>query len=121
MLGHERLAMFDDMHELRNPPSRRATTSCRGDGDGAGRGIVHTGHAKRVASAGSCHARCAQCPAMITRLLVLALLCGATLAGGAQGPMALVAAPGAADWEALACTALVALYVARRRSHWRSG
>lgn len=59
---------------------------------------------------------------MITRLLALLLLAAATLAAGAapQAPT-LVLAPEAADWKALLGVALVALYVARRRSHWRAG
>jgi hypothetical protein len=56
--------------------------------------------------------------AMFLRLFLLALLCGATLAAGAEGSLPALQAPAAADWEALLCAALVALYVARRRSQW---
>ena len=61
---------------------------------------------------------------MITRLLALLLLAATALA--AAGPQApalplLLPAPDAADWEALAGAALVALYVARRRAHLRAG
>jgi hypothetical protein len=59
---------------------------------------------------------------MITRLLALLLLAAAALAAAAaQAPTLALAAPEAADWKALLCAALVALYVARRRSHWRAG
>jgi hypothetical protein len=58
---------------------------------------------------------------MITRLLALLLLAATTLAAAEPQAPALVLAPAAADWKALACAALVALYVARRRSHWRAG
>jgi hypothetical protein len=60
---------------------------------------------------------------MITRLLALLLLAAAALAAGAapQAPTLALAAPEAADWKALVCAALVALYVARRRSHWLAG
>jgi hypothetical protein len=59
---------------------------------------------------------------MITRLLALLLLAAAALAAAAaQAPTLALAAPEAADWKALVCAALVALYVARRRSHWLAG
>jgi hypothetical protein len=58
---------------------------------------------------------------MISRLLALLLLAATALATAAPQAPALVLAPEAADWKALACAALVALYVARRRSHWRAG
>ena len=111
MLGRARLAMFDDLHELRKSPSRPTTTSCRGDGDEAVRGIVHTGHGERVTRGGPCHARCAEFPSMITRWLPLLLLAAAPLLPG----------PEAADWRALAGAALVALYVAQRRARLLAG
>lgn len=59
---------------------------------------------------------------MVTRLLALMLLAGATLAAAEpQAPALLLAGPEAVDWTALACATLVALYVARRRSHWHTG
>lgn len=122
MLGRARLTFFDAMHELRNSPSRRRTTSCRGDDDDIFRDIVHTGDGERVTFAGSCHAGCAQSRPMVTRLLALMLLASATLAAAEPQAHALLAfAPEAVDWKALACAALVALYVARRRSHWHTG
>jgi hypothetical protein len=59
---------------------------------------------------------------MITRLLALLLLAAAALAAAAapQAPTLLLA-PESADWKALLGAALVALYVARRRSHWLAG
>jgi hypothetical protein len=60
---------------------------------------------------------------MIVRLLALLLLAAATLAAAADAPVRALplAAPEAADWKALLCAALVALYVARRRSRWLAG
>jgi hypothetical protein len=59
---------------------------------------------------------------MTTRLLALLLLAATTLAAAEpRAPLLLLPAPDAANWEALLCATLVALYVARRRSHWRSG
>lgn len=57
---------------------------------------------------------------MFARLLALLLLAATFAAAAAQAPApaSLLRAPEAADWEALLCAALVALYVARRRSHW---
>lgn len=86
----------------------------------ARRGIVHTGHGGCVTLAGWCHARCAQCPLMITRLLALLLLAATTLAV-AETPAPALALPAPVDWKALACAALVALHVARRRSRWLAG
>ena len=60
---------------------------------------------------------------MITRLLALLLLAAVALAAAAapQAPTLGLAAPEAADWKTLVCAVLVALYVARRRSHWLAG
>ena len=129
MLGRARLTLADVVHEFRKSLSRRRTTSCRGDCDTrvlrrsarARRGVVHTGHGARGAAAGWCHARRPEFLPMITRLLALLLLAATALATAAPQAPALVLAPEAADWKALACAALVALYVARRRSHWRAG
>lgn len=121
MLGRACFTFFDVMHEFRKSPSRRRTTSCRGDDDDAFRGIVRTGHAAHVTPVQRCHARRAHFAPMVTRLLALLLLAATTLATAEpQASAPLLAAP-AADWEALACAALVALYVARRRSHWLAG
>jgi hypothetical protein len=59
---------------------------------------------------------------MVTRLLALLLLAATTLASAEPpGPALLLSGPEGADWKVLACAALVALYVARRRSRWLAG
>jgi len=60
---------------------------------------------------------------MLSRLIALLLLAAATLAAAAEAPAAAppLAAPGVADWKVLACGALIALYMAHRRSRWLAG
>lgn len=60
---------------------------------------------------------------MIVRLAALLLLAAATLAAATEAPAGALPlpAPEAADWKALLGAALVALYVARRRSRWLAG
>lgn len=56
---------------------------------------------------------------MPARLLALMLLLVALAAAAEpQAPLALAPAHEAADWKALLCGVLVALYMARRRSRW---
>lgn len=122
MLGRAHLTLCTVMHEFRKSLSQRCTTSCRGDDDDKFRDIVHTGDGQGITLAGTCHAGCAQSRPMVTRLFALMLLASATLAAAEpQAPALLAFAPAAVDWKTLACAALVALYVARRRSHWHTG
>jgi hypothetical protein len=60
---------------------------------------------------------------MLPRLIALLLLAAATLAAAAAAPAGAppLPTPDPADWKALACGALVALYMAWRRSRWSAG
>lgn len=58
-------------------------------------------------------------PARLLGLLLLTIVMAASAETPAQAPLA-AALSAAADWKALACAALVVVYIARRRARWRT-